>query len=76
MSESIETHDSCEPLKVENGGVKKGACCTVGVFISILRVARDDNGILRRTNAFHMCPHPCNDRSKISKFTCPMRDFT
>ena len=38
-------------------------------------VVMHDNGILR-TNAFHMCPHPCNDRSKISEFTCPMRDFT
>ena len=25
MSESIETHDSWEPLEVEKGGVRKGA---------------------------------------------------
>ena len=25
----------------------------------------DDNGILRMTNAFHMCPHPCNDEKNF-----------
>ena len=35
----------------------------------------DDNEILRRTNPFHMYPHPCNHRSKFSEFTCLVRDL-